>query len=127
MSFRTLIDGLIAFLVIGLTEVVIKPLATAAIGRPLKRALPHIFERLDNEMPTLLRTADSEVMTAEIAASIAQATGNPATARQIEQVVALYSPILTPTRWAKTRILKAMSLSFKKTKPPPPWDCNARS
>jgi hypothetical protein len=93
MSFRTLIDGLIAFLVIGLTEVVIKPLATAAIGRPLKRALPDIFERLDNEMPVLLRTADPEVMTAEIAASIAQATGNPATARQIEQVVALYSPI----------------------------------
>jgi hypothetical protein len=28
-----------------------------------------------------------------IAAPIAQATGNPATARQIEQVISLYSPI----------------------------------
>ena len=68
MSLRTLLDGLIAFLVMGITEAIIKPLATAAIERPLKRALPYVYERLDDEMPTLLRTADTEVMTAEIAA-----------------------------------------------------------
>ena len=101
MSLRTLLDGLIAFLVMGITEAIIKPLATAAIERPLKRALPYVYERLDDEMPTLLRTADPEVMTAEIAASIAQATGNPATARQIEQVVALYSPIKAVLRNVK--------------------------
>ena len=98
MSFRTLIDAAIAFLVMGITEAIIKPLATAAIERPLKRALPSIYARLDDEMPTLLRTADPEVMTAEIAATIAQATGNPATARQIDQVVALYSPIKAAIR-----------------------------
>lgn len=101
MSLRTLIDGLIAFLVMGITEAIIKPLATAAIERPLKRALPYIYERLDDEMPTLLRTADPEVMTAEIASTIAQATGNPATARQIDQVVALYSPIKAALRNAR--------------------------
>lgn len=93
MSLRTLLDGLIAFLAMGLTEAVIKPVAKRAIDRPLRKALPFVYERLDQEMPVLLRTADPEVMTAEIAASIAHATGNPATARQIEQVVALYSPI----------------------------------
>jgi hypothetical protein len=93
MSLRTLIDGLIAFLFMGLTEAVIKPLAKAVIDRPLRKALPYVYERLDDEMPTLLRTASPEVMTAEIASTIAQATGNPATARQIDQVVALYSPI----------------------------------
>jgi hypothetical protein len=98
MSLRTIIDGLIAFLVMGITEAIIKPLATAAIDRPLRRALPHVYERLDNEMPTLLRTADPEIMTAEIASTIAQATGNPATARQIDQVVALYSPIKAALR-----------------------------
>jgi hypothetical protein len=101
MSLRTLIDGLIAFLVMGLTEAVIKPLAKAVIDRPLRKALPYVYERLDDEMPTLLRTANPEVMTAEIAASIAKATGNPATARQIEQVVALYSPIKATLRNAK--------------------------
>jgi hypothetical protein len=101
MSLRTLIDGLIAFLAIGLTEAVIKPLAKAAIDRPLRRVLPNVYNRLDNEMPTLLRTADPEVMTAEIAASIAHATGNPATARQIEQVVSLYSPIKAALRNVK--------------------------
>ena len=79
----------------------IKPLAKAAIDRPLRRTLPYVYERLDNEMPTLLRKADPEVMTAEIAASIAHATGNPATARQIEQVVALYSPIKAALRNVK--------------------------
>ena len=98
MSLRTLIDAAIAFLVMGITEAIIKPLATAAIERPLKRALPYIYERLDDEMPTLLRTADPEVMTAEIASTIAQATGNPATARQIDQVVALYNPIKAALR-----------------------------
>lgn len=98
MSLRTLLDGLIAFLVMGITEAIIKPLATATIERPLKRALPYIYERLDEEMPTLLRTADPEVMTAEIASTIAQATGNPATARQIDQVVALYNPIKAAIR-----------------------------
>jgi hypothetical protein len=101
MSPRTLLDGLVAFLRIGLTEAVIKPLAKAAIDRSLRQALPYIYERLDDEMPTLLRTADPEVMTAEIAASIAQATGNPATARQIDQVVALYSPIKAAIRNAR--------------------------
>lgn len=98
MSLRTLFDGFIAFIVLGLTEAVIKPVAKAAVDRPLRRALPSVYERLDNEMPTLLRTADAEIMTAEIAATIAQATGNPATARQIEQVVALYSPIKAALR-----------------------------
>ena len=98
MSLRPVIDALIAFLVMGITEAIIKPLATAAIDRPLRRALPAIYERLDNEMPELLRTADPEVMTAEIAATIAQATGAGATARQIEQVVALYSPIKAALR-----------------------------
>jgi hypothetical protein len=55
MSLRTLIDGLIAFLAIGLTEAVIKPLAKAAIDRPLRRVLPNVYNRLDNEMPTLLQ------------------------------------------------------------------------
>lgn len=101
MTLRSLLDGFIAFLVLGLTEAVIKPLAKAAIDRPLRRALPYVYERLDAEMPTLLRTADPEVMAAEIAASIAQATGNPATARQINQVVSLYSPIKAVLRNVK--------------------------
>lgn len=101
MTFRALIDGFIAFLLMGLTEAVVKPLAKTVVDRPLRRALPHVYARLDDEMPTLLRTANPEVMTAEIAASIAQATGNPATARQIDQVVTLYSPIKAAIRNAR--------------------------
>jgi hypothetical protein len=98
MSLNPLVDALIAFLMLGITEVLIKPLAMAVVDRPLKRALPAVFERLDNDMPELLQKADPEVMTAQIASAIAKATGAPATARQIEQVVELYSPIKAAVR-----------------------------
>lgn len=98
LMVRTLLDAAIAFLVMGVTEAVIKPLATAVIRRPLKRALPAVFERLDQQLPALLQSAGPEEVTAEIASSIAHATGNPATAQQIEQVVALYSPIKAALR-----------------------------
>ena len=102
MSFRTLLDAAIAFAVMGLTEAVIKPLAKAMIDRPLRRALPHVYERLDNEMPTLLRTATPEVMARQIATIIAQSTGNPATARQIEQVAQFYDPLKAVLRNVST-------------------------
>lgn len=102
MNLRTLLDAAIAFAVMGLTEAVIKPLAKAMIDRPLRRALPYVYEQLDSEMPTLLRTATPEVMAAEIGAQIARATGNPATARQIEQVAQLYDPLKAVLRNVST-------------------------
>jgi hypothetical protein len=98
MSLNLLFDAIVAFLVLGVTEVLIKPLAMAVVSRPLKRALPAVFERLDNDMPELLQKADPEVMTAHIASTIAKATGKPATANQIDQVVTLYSPIKAAIR-----------------------------
>jgi len=98
MSLNLMFDALIAFLVLGVTEVLIKPLAMAVVSRPLKRALPAVFERLDKDMPELLQKADPEVMTAHIASAIAKATGKPATGNQIEQVVSLYSPIKAALR-----------------------------
>ena len=88
-----IVDAAIAFVVLGVTEAFIKPMAIAFVQRSTKRFLPAIFQRLDASMPQLLSTATPEVMTAEIASAIADATGKPATARQIDQVVALYSPI----------------------------------
>lgn len=98
MSFRFIIDAIIAFLTMGITEAIIKPLAKALIDRQLRRAMPYIYQRLDNEMPSLLQVATPEVMSAHIASTIAQATGNPATARQIEQVVQFYDPIKAAAR-----------------------------
>jgi len=104
MNIRTLIDAAIAFVVMGLTEAVIKPLAKSMIDRPLRRALPYVYEHLDNEMPTLLRHTTPETMAAEIGATIARATGNPATARQIEQVAQLYDPLKAVLRNVSTNM-----------------------
>lgn len=95
---RWILDALVAFFTLGFTEAVVKPIATRLVDRQLRRALPYIYEHLDNEMPSLLRTATSEVMTSHIAASISKATGELATPRQIEQVVALYNPIKAALR-----------------------------
>lgn len=97
-SVMFIVDAAIAFVVLGVTEAFIKPMAIAFVQRSTKRFLPAIFQRLDASMPQLLSTATPEVMTAEIASAIADATGKPATARQIDQVVALYSPIKAALR-----------------------------
>lgn len=93
-----IIDAIIAFVLLGVTEAFVKPMAIAFVQRSTKRFLPAIFQRLDKAMPELLNTATPEVMTAEIASAIADATGKPATARQIDQVVALYNPIKAALR-----------------------------
>lgn len=93
-----IIDAIIAFVLLGVTEAFVKPMAIAFVQRSTKRFLPAIFQRLDKAMPELLSTATPEVMTAEIASAIADATGKPATARQIDQVVALYNPIKAALR-----------------------------
>jgi hypothetical protein len=98
---RWILDALVAFFTLGFTEAVVKPVATRLVDRQLRRALPYIYEHLDNEMPSLLRTATPELMTSQIAASISKVTGEIATPRQIEQVVSLYSPIAAALRNAR--------------------------
>jgi hypothetical protein len=85
----------------GITEALIKPLAKSMVDRPLRRAMPYIYRRLDSEMPLLLKNATPSIMAAEIAAAIAQATGNPATARQIKQIAEFYDPIKAAERNVK--------------------------
>lgn len=86
------------FLTLGVSEAVVKPLAKAVIDRSLRRVLPHIYARLDQEMPTLLRTATPEVMTSQIATVITQATGKAASAQQIARVAQLYDPLKAALR-----------------------------
>ena len=93
-----IIDAAIAFVILGITEVFIKPLAIAFIQRSTQRFLPAVFSRLDDVMPRLLAEATPEQMTGEIASAITAATGQPATAQQIEQVVKLYNPIKAALR-----------------------------
>lgn len=89
---RAVSDAVVTFVTLGFTEAVVKPIAKALVQRSLKRALPYVYERLDNEMPTLLKTTPIE-MVAEFGAAIEQATGRPATSRQIAYVARNYDPL----------------------------------
>jgi hypothetical protein len=89
---RAVSDAVVTFVTLGFTEAVVKPIAKALVQKSMKRALPYVYERLDNEMPTLLKTTPLE-MVAEFGAAIEQATGQPATRKQIAYVARNYDPL----------------------------------
>ncbi len=73
-------------------------LTQRAMDHLLRSNLGLIYERLDAEMPTLLRELKPAQMTGSIASAIADVTGEKATAERINAVVALYNPIAATIR-----------------------------
>jgi hypothetical protein len=69
-----------------------------AMDAELRRDLNRIYERLDSEMPNLLKETKPVQMTGSIASAIADVTGHKATADRIDAVVALYNPIAATIR-----------------------------
>lgn len=71
-----------------------KILLRFALDEGLRRSLPEIYKRLDAEVPVLLvNNAPSNSIQGSIASAIADATGQRASANQIEAVISLYDPI----------------------------------
>lgn len=76
---RVLIDALLAFLLLGLMEAVVKPIAKHVVQRRILRAAPLVFAQLDPFMPALLQ----------------QCSG-----AQLEQIVRTKLETLTRESWA---------------------------
>lgn len=90
---RFLLDAAIAFLILGLVESLVKPLAKGLVEHQLRRVLPQVYAQLDTQMPGLLESATPEQMTAAIAQAIEVAKGVAATQAEIKRVAALYDPV----------------------------------
>ena len=76
-----------------------KLLLKLAMDEALRRVLPKVYAQLDAELPQVLEMKPAPIVVESVVAqSIAQATGNRASATQIEAVIGLYDPIKAALR-----------------------------
>jgi uncharacterized membrane protein YeaQ/YmgE (transglycosylase-associated protein family) len=69
-------------------------LADRAIDRALRAVLPQVLERLDREVPVLLRgEVPPATVQGVIGSAIADALGRPARADQIDAVARIFNPV----------------------------------
>jgi hypothetical protein len=83
------------FLLIELAKLLLK----MAMDKALRKALPKVYALLDVDLPQVLSMKPAPmVVESVVAQSIAQATGDRATATQIEAVIGLYDPVKAALR-----------------------------
>jgi hypothetical protein len=70
-----------------------------SLSRPTRRALPQILERVDRELPARLAHRQSPTgIRGLFATALADATGKPALAQDVEAVLGLYDPVRNAAR-----------------------------
>lgn len=89
---RLLLDAAAAFLLLGITEAVLKPLAKWLVERRIRVALPALFEALDPIMPRLIQQYRPGELEQLVRAQLNHITGDDWTARDIEPFFRLYDP-----------------------------------
>jgi hypothetical protein len=83
------------FLLIELAKLLLK----AAMDKALRKALPKVYAQLDSDLPQVLSMKPAPIVVESVVAqSIAQATGDRATAEQIGAVIGLYDPVKAALR-----------------------------
>jgi hypothetical protein len=81
-----------AFLLLGLTEAVIKPCAKWVVERKLRRMLPSLFAALDPLMPSLIQQYRPGQLEHLVRAHLNEITGEDWSSRDIEPFFRLYDP-----------------------------------
>lgn len=72
---RFLVDGAIAFAMLGFTEAVIKPIAKRWVQRRVLAAAPLVLKHLDDRLPALLLSTDPEGVESYVRGLFEEATG----------------------------------------------------
>jgi hypothetical protein len=92
---RFIIDIAIAFLVLGITEAVIKPIAKQWVMKKIVKFTPVVFETLDKQMPELLKAYNGKQLEQVVRTKLEMLTGESWSDRDIDQVFKLYDPRIT--------------------------------
>ena len=95
---RTAIDLLIAFLAMGVTEAVIKPVAKRWTQRRLMRWAPTLFNFLDHQMPSLLQAYRGAELEQVLRTQLENLTGESWADQSLDALFALYDPRITAYR-----------------------------
>jgi hypothetical protein len=83
---------LFSFVLLGLTEALIKPLAKHFIQRELRRALPMLFAAIDPHMPDWLRNCTPPELEERVRRQLTAITGSDWSSKNIDLVFELYDP-----------------------------------
>jgi hypothetical protein len=92
---RSIIDIAIAFLLLGFTEAVIKPIAKQWVMKKIVKYTPAVFEILDKQMPELLKAYNGKQLEQVVRTKLETLTGESWSDRDIDQVFKLYDPRIT--------------------------------
>jgi hypothetical protein len=85
-----ILDLLIAFAMLGLTEAVIKPLAKRFIQRRLLAAAPAILREVDRRLPELIQLPTGEALEARVRELAEQATEESWSSRELDELFSLF-------------------------------------
>lgn len=96
-----LFDALIGFVLLGITEAVIKPLAKYVVSSKIRQYGPAVFDFLDKNMPELLIQYNGEQLAEIVKHKLQDVSGAPVTTQDIERLFQLYDPRLTANLHSK--------------------------
>jgi len=89
---RLLFDLLIAFLLLGLMEAVVKPIAKHFVQRRILRAAPLVFAQLDPFMPALLQQCSGAEIEQLVRTKLEAATGESWASDDLTLFFRLFDP-----------------------------------
>jgi hypothetical protein len=114
-TMRLLFDLLIAFLLLGLMEALLKPLARAFMQRRILQVAPLVFSQLDPFMPALLQQCTGAQLEQLVRTKLETLTGESWASDDLSLLFRLYDPRLAADRAAPLPPLIAAA----PTAPPP--------
>ncbi len=107
---RWLIDLAVAFLLLGLIEAVIKPIAKRFVQRRILRAAPLVFAQLDPYLPALLQECNGAQLEQIVRTKLEALTGESWAGEDLGLLFRLFDP-----RFAADRAHPPISPAFSNT------------
>jgi hypothetical protein len=95
---RLLIDFIVGFLMLGVTEAVIKPIAKRFIRRKILKYAPVAMDVLDKQLPRLLGTYSGKELEQIVSYKLEELTGEPWDKAELDQIFGLFDVRITADR-----------------------------
>ena len=88
-------DLSVSFLLLGIVEAVVKPIAKRWVQRRILRSAPAALELLDRQLPQLFGQLNGKQLQDVVRHKLETLTGEQWSDREIDQVFSLYDPRIT--------------------------------
>lgn len=92
---KLLIEAVLFFLTLGLTEAVIKPIARQWVRRRVIKYGPMVLGLLDAQMPHLLKEYDGKQLEQIVRTKLEELTGESWSKEELDEVFRMYDPRIT--------------------------------